>query len=173
MTILLKQIFGLLKLLNSDKGTNQIAAGFAVGFILGMSPFLSLQGLLVFILMLFFRIQLGAAFLSAFFFSFIAWVFDPVFHSLGGALLSSESLKSLWTLLYTAPVIPFTRFNNSVILGAGVFAILLSPLIFFGSKILIEKYREKVVEKFKDTKFWKVVKSTALFKWYASYDKLY
>ena len=42
MTFLLKQIFGFLKLLNSENGSNQLAAGIAAGFILGMTPMMSL-----------------------------------------------------------------------------------------------------------------------------------
>lgn len=67
MTLLLKQLFGFFKLLNSETGTNQIAAGVACGFILGMTPALSLQTLLVFACIFVFRIQIGAAFITAFF----------------------------------------------------------------------------------------------------------
>ena len=54
MTLLLKQLFAFFKLLNSDTGTNQIAAGITVGLILGFSPVLSLQTFIVFILMFIF-----------------------------------------------------------------------------------------------------------------------
>jgi len=68
MTLLLKQLFAFFRLLNSDTATNQLAAGLACGVILGFAPILSLQALLVIFCCFFFRIQLGAAFLSAFFF---------------------------------------------------------------------------------------------------------
>ena len=48
---------------------------------------LSLQGLLVLICIFAFRIQMGAAFLAAFFFAFIAYLLDPVFHALGSTIL--------------------------------------------------------------------------------------
>ncbi len=173
MTLLLKQIFGFLKLLNSDTGTNQLAAGVAAGFVLGMTPAFSLQTILIILLILFFRIQIGAALLSAFFFAFPAYLMDPIFNSVGAGLLESEGLKTLWTSLYNMPIIPYTRFYNSLVMGSGVVAFALSPIIFLGSKILIKKYRVAVVERFKETKFWKAVKATALFKWYAKYDSLY
>ncbi|MFT6070009.1 MAG: hypothetical protein ACJAT2_002478 [Bacteriovoracaceae bacterium] len=173
MTLLLKQIFGFLKLLNSDTGTNQLAAGVAAGFVLGMTPAFSLQTILIILMILFFRIQVGAALLGAFFFSFPAYLLDPAFSKVGEVLLESESLTSLWTVLYNMPIIPFTRFYNSLVMGSGVVAFALSPLVFVLSKILIQKYRVKVVDKFKETKFWKAVKATALFKWYAKYDSLY
>jgi uncharacterized protein (TIGR03546 family) len=85
MTLILKQLFSLLQLLNSDTGTNQIAAGVACGLILGFAPWLSLQALLVFICLFLFRIQIGAALTSAFFFAMVAWLFDPVSHQIGSA----------------------------------------------------------------------------------------
>lgn len=173
MTLLLKQLFGLIKLLNSDTGTNQIAAGVAAGFILGMSPMLSLQAILLLILCLFFRVQLGMMFISAFFFSFIAFILDPVFDQFGRFILELPSLASLWTTLYNMPLVPFTRFNNSIVMGAGVVGLILFPFIFIGARQLVRKYREKVVERFKDTKFWKAVKATSLFQWYYKYDNFY
>jgi len=171
VSLLLKQFFGLLKLLNSETGHNQIAAGIAMGFILGMSPMLSLQAMLVFICLFLFRIQIGAAFLAAFFFKFIAWILDPIFDEFGRAVLSSESLSSLWTALYNMPIVPLTRFNNSIVMGSGIVAILLFPVIFFVSRSLILKYRETVVARFKETKVWKAVKATSLYQWYYSYEK--
>ena len=173
MTLLLKQIFGFLKLLNSETGTNQIATGIAAGFILGMTPSLSLQSILIYILLLFFRIQIGAAFISAFFFAFVAYLLDPVFISVGESVLGMDSLKSMFTELYNMPIVPLTRFNNSVVMGSGIVAFLLSPIIFILSKILIQKYRKTVVERFKQTKVWKAIKATSLFQWYYKYDKLY
>ncbi len=173
MGLLLKQLFSLVKLLNSETGQNQIAAGVAAGFILGMSPTLSLQSLLVFLCLFVFRVQMGMAFLSAFFFAFIAWALDPIFHSLGSWLLGLEALQSLWTILYNLPLVPLTRFNNTVVMGAGVCAIILSPLIFFLSRTLVVKYRVTVVERLKQTKAWKAIQATSLYKWYYTYDNLY
>ena len=172
MSLLLNQIFTLLKLLNSETGTYQISSGVALGFVLGMSPSFSLQTLLVIFLLFVFRIQLGAALARAFFFKFVAFLLDPVFHPIGAALLEEPSLKDLFTQFYNMPIIPYTRFNNSIVLGAGVVSLLLAPFVFWSSKVLIEKYREKVVSKFKDTKFWKVIKSTSLYKWYYKYEQL-
>ncbi|HAF45753.1 MAG TPA: DUF2062 domain-containing protein [Gallionellaceae bacterium] len=173
MTLILKQLFSLLRLLNSDTGTNQIAAGVACGLILGFAPMLSLQALLVFVCMFLFRIQIGAALTSAFFFALVAWLFDPVSHVVGSAILETPSLQSLFTALYNMPLVPLTRFYNSVVMGAGVASILLAPLVFFGSKRLIEAYRVKVVERFKSSPFWKLWSSTSFFKWYATYDKFH
>lgn len=173
MTFILKQIFGFLKLLNSDTGTNQIASGIACGLILGFAPAFSLQTLLVVILLLFFRIQIGAATIFAFFFSLIAWALDPVAHVLGMAVLELSALQGLFTEMYNMPIIPLTRFNNSIVMGSAVISIVLFPVVFFLSRVMVEKYRATFVAKFKDTKFFKALQTTTLYKFYAKYDELY
>lgn len=173
MTLILKQIFGLLKVLNSDTGENQISAGVACGLIMGFSPALSLQTLLVFIIIFLFRVQAGAAFASAFFFAMVAYVFDPVFDNVGQVILEMNSLEPTFKTLYNMPIVPFTKFYNSVVMGAGVVAIAMSPIIFVLTKLFVKKYRATVVAKFQETKFWKAVKATGFYKWYAKYDSLY
>lgn len=173
MTILLKQIFAFFRLLNSDTGSNQLAAGLACGVILGFSPILSLQAILVLILCFFFRIQLGAAFLSAFFFKFIAWIVDPVTDQLGQWILELPSLRPMLVQLYNMPIVPLTRFNNSIVMGSGAVGFILVIPLFFVFKRLIAKYRETVVAKYKQTKIWKAWAGTSFYKWYLTYEKLY
>ena len=173
MTIILKQIFGLIKLLNSETGTNQIAWGVAAGLVLGLSPALSLQTLFIFLLILFFRIQAGAAFLAAFFFKFVAYLLDPLFADVGAGVLEMPSLHALFTTLYNLPLVPLTRFNNSIVMGSGVAAIILMPVVFVITRILIGKYREQIVKRYQETKMWKAVKATSFYKWYVSYDEMF
>jgi len=170
MTFLLKQLFDLVKLLNSETGTTQIAAGMALGFALGLSPIFSLQGLIIFSILIIFRVQFGAAMLSAFFFSFVAYVFDPLLHILGYEILTMPSLQSLFTELYNMPIIPFTRFNNTIVMGSGILGLAFFPILFFLFKNLVEKYRVTVVARFKETKFWKYFQLTSFYKWYCTYD---
>ena len=173
MTLLLKQLFALIRLLNSDSGTNQIAAGFACGIILGFAPFLSLQGVLVFVCMFLFRIQIGAAMIATFFFALIAWLFDPVFDVAGSWILQLEALRPLFTTMYNMPLVPLTRFYNSIVMGAGVISLILAPLVFLAGRRLIVAYRDKVVARFKASRWWKLWAGTTMFKWYTNYEKLF
>lgn len=173
MTFLLKQIFSFIRLLNSDTGSNQIASGVACGLILGFAPALSLQTALVMTLLFFFRIQIGAAFLSAFFFAFVAWILDPLHHAIGQAILENESLRPLFTTMYNMPIIPLTRFNNSIVMGSAALSLLMAIPVFFLARLLTHKYREIVVARLESTKAWKVIKATAFYKWYAKYQELY
>jgi uncharacterized protein (TIGR03546 family) len=173
VTLLLKQIFNFFRLLNSDTGTNQLASGLALGLVLGFSPFLSLQTFLVLFFCFFFRVQLGAAFLSAFFFKFIAFLVDPASDALGKAVLEAESLRPLWVSLYNMPLVPLTRFNNSIVMGSGLIGFILAIPFFFVFKKSILKYRETVVARYQQSKIWKAWTATTFYKWYTTYEKLY
>lgn len=171
--MLLKQIFNFLKLLNSDTETSPLAYGLALGLILGFAPFFSIQTLIVLLIVFVFRVQLGAAFLSAFFFKFIAFLFDYPAHLLGKTVLEAESLRPLFVSMYNMPFVPMTRFNNSIVMGSMVVSVLLFPFAFYGFKALIVAYRATVVARFKDTKVWKAFTATKIYNWYTKYDELY
>lgn len=171
MGLILKQLFSFIKLLNSDTGNISLAMGMTCGFILGMTPVLSLHSLLIFLIIFFFRIQLGAALVTAFFFKFVAFLLDPVFHFVGSKVLEMESLSGVFTTLYNMPIVPYTRFNNSIVMGSAVVTFTLSPFVFIASQSMIIKYRETVLARFKDTKFWKAVEATKFYQWYYKYDQ--
>lgn len=160
-------------MLNSDTGTNQLAAGLALGLVMGFSPFLSIQTFFFFLLVFIFRIQMGAAFLSAFFFKFAAFLLDPVTDIVGRKVLETEGLRPLFVSMYNMPLVPLTRFNNSIVMGSAVLGFALAIPAFFIFKSLVIKYRLTVVARFKQTKIWKAWTGTTLFKWYTTYDNLY
>lgn len=173
MTFLLKQLFNFFRLLNSDTGHNQLAAGLACGIILGFSPFLSLQTFIVFFLLFFFRIQIGAAFVAAFFFKFVAWLVDPLADSLGRMVLENEGLRPLFVTMYNMPLVPMTRFNNSIVMGSMAMGFILAIPAFFLFRVLVLKYRATFVARFKETKVWKAWTATKFYNWYTTYERLY
>lgn len=173
MTLLLKQLFNFFKLLNSDTETSPLAYGLSLGLILGFAPFFSIQTLVVFLIVFIFRVQLGAAFLSAFFFKFIAFLFDYPAHLLGKTVLESDTLRPLFVDMYNMPIVPMTRFNNSIVMGSMIVSLLLFPFAFYGFKALIVAYRATFVARFKGTKVWKAFTATKIYNWYSKYEELY
>lgn len=173
MELLLRQLFQLIKLLHSETGSYQIAWGIALGFVLGMTPSFSLQTVLVFLILIFFRIQIGAAFISAFFFKFMAYLMDSTFHTVGSSILKNESFKPLFTEFYNAPIIPLTRFYNSIIMGSGVLSLALTPFLFLISLWFIKKYRKNIYQNFKQSKLVIFFKTTTIYQWYAKYNEYY
>jgi len=171
MTLIFKNLISLFQILGSETRLNSLALGVALGFVLGLSPVFSLQSILIFIILLVFRIQFSMAMVSMGLFKLVAYFLDPLFHKVGSMLLELESLKAFWTSLYNAPAVVFTHFNNSVVMGAGVVGFILSPFVFIVSRFLIKKYRSQVVKKFQNTKFWNYLKKTTLINWYFKYEK--
>ena len=173
MTLLIKQIINLIRLLHSDTGQNQIAAGLAFGVFLGFAPFLSIQTLFVLCIVFLFRVQLGAVMISAFFFKFAAYVVDPLADPLGKVLLELPSLRPIWAFMYNVPLLPMTRFNNSIVMGSFLISLVLCPILFFVFKKLILQYQKTLVQKFESSKLWKAFKATKLYDWYSKYNDLY
>jgi len=172
VTILLKQLFALFNLLNSDDGEKQIAFGLVLGLILGFSPFFSVQSFFLILCFFVFRIQFGAALVAAFFFKFIAFLIDPLADKMGRFILELEPLRGLFTTMYHMPIVPYTRFNNSIVMGSFFVAIILMIPMYFVFIALIRKYRSAIVEKFKSSKLWKMWKATTVYKLYTQYESL-
>lgn len=173
MGLLIKQIISLIRLLHSDTGQNQIASGLAFGVFLGFAPFLSIQTLLVLFVVFIFRVQLGAAFLSAFFFKFIAFLMDPAADIIGKWALENPGFRNVWLAMYNTPLIPMTRFNNSIVMGSFIISLFLCPILFFVFKKMILKYRNEIVQKVEASKAWKAIKATKFYLWYLKYTDLY
>ena len=128
-----RKILVKLKLMPGAEGPSKVLwwLGLWLGMTLGFFPTLFIpQAALLFLLLLAFRIpwlitilSLGVSYcLSALF-------LDQLFHLLGTQILSMDSVKPLWTALFNIPLIPFTRFNNTVMMGAMVVSLILFPLL--------------------------------------------
>lgn len=173
MRWLLRKLFGFLKIFGTETSVNQMAVGIMIGWFLGLIPVFTLQFFLLLLVLIFFRIQLTATIISAIIFAIPAIIFSFIFHLVGSFVLEINFLYPLFTFFYNIPIIPLTRFYNSVVMGSMVIATVFAPVVFFISRLIIIKYREKIVERFKKTKLYKFIESSFFYKWYYKYDKLY
>jgi uncharacterized protein (TIGR03546 family) len=80
--------------------------------------------------------------------------------------VETGGLRSLWVTLYNAPFIPFTRFNNTVVMGSFMVSLILLLPMFFLVKRFIVQYREKYEPRVKNWRWIKFIKSTAVYQWY-------
>ncbi|HNW45568.1 MAG TPA: hypothetical protein PKI19_13785, partial [Elusimicrobiales bacterium] len=82
------------------------------------------------------------------------------------ALLSAPDLAPLWTSLYNMPVMPWTGFNNTVMIGGLIFgAVLFAPVYLAarkGAAIYNERYKTKIM----NSRLVKGLKGSWLFDWY-------
>ena len=84
----LELIAKLFKILRSGGSPGQISGGFILGMILGLTPLWNLHNLIVFFLLVIINVNLGAAIFAFLIFSTIAYLLDPLFHSMGYYLLT-------------------------------------------------------------------------------------
>ena len=163
----IKLLSDFLKILRAGQSPRQVAAGFALGSIVGLSPSLTLQGLTLWLLILILDVNLSAATLSFALFSLIAYIFDPIFHSLGYFLLVNvDALQGFWIALYNAPIAPLTRFNNTVVLGSFVGGLILFYPLFWGMKTLYIAYRDHLHVKIEQWKIYQIISKNFLVQWY-------
>ncbi|MFQ5751046.1 MAG: TIGR03546 family protein [bacterium] len=163
----LKFVSKFIKVLRSGESPPLIAGGFTLGFVVGLTPFWTLQNVVILVIAILTKINLAAVFFSVFLFSFVAYLFDPIFHDLGFLVLTKiESIKALWTAIYNWPIAPFTRFYNTVVMGSLLTALVLAVPIYLLTKNGIIAYRKSWAEKFEKSKIVKVIKGSTLFKWY-------
>ncbi len=169
--IILKQILKLIQLLHSENGSKSIAIGIALGFVMGFTPILSLQGFLIVLILLLFRVQIAAALLSWLAFSFLPLMMSKSLNSIGLYVLQHEILNPFWTKLYQAPIFPLTQFNNSIIMGGFIAGVIGAPLVYLIFLYLVKKYRNTIGSKLDQTKFIKFIKASKLYNWYTAYAK--
>jgi len=140
----LNLILKLLKPLQSKRKPRNIALGFALGSIIGLTPLWSLHNLLVLFLILVLDVSVFAALFSIIVFSSIAYLFDPFFHYVGYFLLVEVKwLEPFWTDLYNIPVLPWTKFYNTVVLGSLVVSLLAFYPGYLGFKQIVRIYQVK------------------------------
>jgi uncharacterized protein (TIGR03546 family) len=163
----LQIVKNFIQILRAGQTPRQIAGGFALGSMIGLMPFLTLQGLFLWLVILVLDVNLTAALLSATLFALIAYLFDPVFHALGYFFLTDISaLHGLWTSLYNAPIAPLTRFNNTVVLGGLLSSLVLFLPVYIGMKKFVLAYRTHLHTKIEKWKVYQVLSKSTLVRWY-------
>jgi len=172
LSYLIGQFISLIKLLHSENGASQIAAGCTIGLLLGLSPLASIQGFTLVILLVSMRVQIGAALAMTAITKLFAIVSLPLLATIGEYVLSAKILKGIFTQMYNLPLLPYTKFNHSSVMGGLIISILLGAPIFFGFRYIVNKYQLKALERVKKTKIWKAIKASTLYQWYAKYESI-
>ncbi len=148
----LRPIRILAKALTTDSTPRQMALGFAMGLSIGLVPKGNLTAVVLMMLLCATRVNLAVGMLSALLFSWVGVVTDPVTHWIGHALLAAESLRPLWTYLYDLPVVPWTSFNNTIVLGSLLLGLALFYPSYRFSTPLFERYTPNVSARMKKFK---------------------
>lgn len=153
----------LLNALNSDSSIRQIALAIALGFLVGMSPLLTLHNIVVIFFVLLIRVHLGSFILSFTFFSGVSYLLSPTIVQVGEYLLTQPSLNELFTSLYQLTLFKLAHWHHTYILGSFVVGAILCVPVYFISKLLITKYRTDIVTFFEKFKIVQIIKASKLY----------
>jgi uncharacterized protein (TIGR03546 family) len=118
----------------------QLAAGVALGMIIGLLPMDSLLPYLFLLALLFTRANLLTAISAAAVFSWIGIALTSIEHSIGRAILTFEPLEPAWTWMIQQPIIPWTRFENTVVTGSLILGLLACYPVYRLSKFGFTSY---------------------------------
>jgi uncharacterized protein (TIGR03546 family) len=166
MLALLKLIQSIIKTLHSAGTPVQVAAGMALGSALGLTPLVNLHNLVIFSLLVLLNVSFGGGMLGWALFVPIGFLLDPLFDKIGLSLLTAPSLRPLWTDWTNTPILPFTNFNNTVVLGSFVIWVVLAIPIFFAARYGIARYRATVGERVRQSRFYKAITASQVYNVY-------
>lgn len=168
MLTLLKLLKSLVQTLHSDGSPSQIAVGIMLGACLGLTPLVNAHNALILVLLCVLDVSFGAGMLGWAVFAPFGFLLDPLFDRVGRALLvDTPSLTPLWTRLDAMPLVPYTNFNNTVVLGSVVCWIALAPLIWAAARAGVLRYRATLAHR---VERWRVVQAVKASKAYDVYQ---
>jgi len=168
--MILKIVSKIFKALRSNESPGQLAWGFVLGMIIGVTPYFTLHDGIIILLIIVLKVNISMAIVAWLISLMFAYLLDPLFHSLGYWLLVEvEALRPVWVYCSEKAVLAFAHFNNTVVLGSLVISLLLVAPVYLLTVFWVQQYRlklEPTVQK------WKIVKILKGSKLYKLYDKL-
>jgi uncharacterized protein (TIGR03546 family) len=167
VTLFIKLLQSIVKALHSDGTPGQVAAGIALGAILGLTPLFNLHNMVVVALIFLLNVSVPGATLGWAVCTPIGFALDPMFDALGHRLLlDTPALEPLWTRLANTPVVPLTNFNNTVVLGSVVVAVVVFLPLFLVSRWGVRRYRETLGERIRPSPLYRAVTASRLYNIY-------
>jgi uncharacterized protein (TIGR03546 family) len=167
MLTLLKLLQSLVKTLHSEGTPAQVAAGIALGAVLGLTPLVNVHNLVVVAVIFALNVSVGGALLGWALFTPVGFLLDPAFDRLGQQLLlETPALTPMWTAWFNAPVLPYTNFNNTIVLGSVVAWLALWLPIFFAARYGVARYRATLGERVRRSRFYNAVTASKAYNVY-------
>ncbi len=140
--------FKIFRLLNSDQDPFHLSLGLTLAMVAGLTPLMSLHNLVVLLLVMVLRANISAFMFGLGSFTLLAYMLDPLFHSVGLYLLQLPSLSEMWTGMYNSSFWRLTRFNNTIVLGSLAVSVVALVPTFFLMRVLVELYRKHIQKRF-------------------------
>lgn len=159
----IRWIARIVAVLNSNQRPIEVGAAVATALLLALMPSGNLLWIALFLVGFFVRLNLGIELLFLAIFGLLAPLADAAVDSVGYWFLTLPGLQGLFTALYGVPLVPFTRFNNSMVAGGlllGVAAWV--PFCLLGMQGVI-LYRRRLHPKIANSRIVRAIKTSPLF----------
>ncbi len=166
MFTLIKLMQSLVGALHSEGTPGQLAAGIALGSFLGLTPLVNLHNAVIFAALVLLNVSFAGGLLGWAVFVPVGFLLDPLFDWIGHSLLLAPSLRGLWTSLSNTPIIPLTNFNNTVVLGSLVFAMVFALPLFFATRLGVVRYRATIGERVRQSKWYRAIMASKAYNVY-------
>jgi uncharacterized protein (TIGR03546 family) len=118
LAAVLRPVRRIIQALLAHDASNQIAAGFALGMVLGLVPKGNLVAVSLLVLLFSLRVNTGIGLVAALAFTWVGPALDPFADKLGAVVLSARSLQATYATLFQLPLGPWFDFNNTVVVGS-------------------------------------------------------
>lgn len=121
--------------------SREIALAAAMGAVIGLLPKINFFAFILLVLLFRLKANWAAGLLSTLIFNTISLGCEPFLHRTGFLVLTWKPLVPIWTFLYNLPLLPWTGFNQTLVLGglcAGAY--LFWPVMVLANW-LVDRYR--------------------------------
>ncbi len=159
---MLKAIVKFFKALNKNSHPGEIAHAVCCGMILGFLPKDNALWYILAVLFIFLRMQKSAFLIFTLIFTLASPFFDSLFDTVGYFVLKTDFLQPLFVFLIKIPLVGYTRFYNSIVMGSLLCSLLLYIPLYFISKAIIQLWRNKMVPLVRKTRLVKIVSKLPL-----------
>ena len=171
MLTLLKLLQSFAKTLHSDGTPAQIAAGFALGAALGLTPLLNVHNVLIVGALCVMNVSFGAGMLGMAVLAPIGFILDPLFDAVGAALLRNSALSALWQTLENSPVLALANMNNTIVLGSVVIWAILSIPLYFLARRAVLSYRSRYGDRIRNSRAFRAIRASRLYTVYSWFNE--
>lgn len=160
---MIKALARLIVALNANTRPAEIAAGAAFGVLLALVPGGNLLWYALFVIAFLVRMNLAAMFLVLGLARLVVPFADPALDALGWLVLNLPALEPAFTTLAGLPVVPWTRFNDTVVMGGLVAGIVLWVPVFLLFLLLVKIYRRRIRERIANSRLARAIAKVPLF----------
>ena len=166
MFALIKLMQSLIGALHSEGTPGQLAAGIVLGSFLGLTPLVNIHNAVIFAALVLLNVSFAGGMLGWALFIPFGFLLDPLFDWIGHTLLFTPSLTPFFTSLYNMPIVPLTNFNNTVVLGSFVVAVVLAVPLYVAARLGVTRYRATIGARVRRSRWYRAVMASKAYNVY-------